>query len=199
MGPLVEPDIGPPPEGWAAFFAHNAEVLMRAAARTLGSPAGANTAEEIVDEAFAKLIRHGIPRGRNARAYAIITVQNAARDELRRLGRYTDEDIIFDDLVGVTGIEDDVDDQLLTDQVLAAIDELPEREAYAIREKFVNERPWREVAADLGITTSQGLGKIVKAGLDRLRRMPRFAELTKNVSISRDPSTTTGKPTGSAL
>jgi RNA polymerase sigma factor (sigma-70 family) len=170
--------------------------MMRAAARILGSAAGLNTAEEVVDTALAKLIQHAIPRGHNARAYTITTVQNTARDELRRLGRYTDEHVLFDELIGVADIEDEVVDRLFTDQVLAAIDELPEREAFAIREKFVRGRPWREVAADLNITTSQGLGRIVNAGLDRIRRMPRFAGLTKNVSTSPNPSTATGKPTG---
>lgn len=196
--PVTDEDRGPPPEGWAAAWAEHGEAMLRAAARVLdGKAARGASAEDVVGDVLERLINKGVPRGANTRAYMIRSARNAALDAVKPLKHHTDADIDFDDEVGVDSIEDDVDQQILLDDVLAALDELPPREAFAIREKFLKERPWHEVAADLDITTSQGLGKIVNSGLDKIRKMPRFAGLA-SIDSSTHPtrSTTTGQPTG---
>jgi len=190
--------LGPPPDGWPGFFTNNTTVMLGVAAGILGADAARGASpEDVVSNVIAKLIKRGIPNEVNARAYVLTAVRNAAYDERKPLKRHTDEDVVFDDLVGVSGIDDDVNYQLLIDQVIVALDELPEREAYAIREKFLHERHWSDVATELGVTTSQGFGKIVNAGLDKLRQMPRFAGLANGGSTSPNPSSTsTGETTG---
>lgn len=198
MEALAAQHVGPPPEGWAAFFTTHGEALIRAAAAILGPNAARGTgAEDVVSKVLTKLIKRGIRVDANPRAYVLAAVKNAAYDERRPLKRHTDEEIVFDELVGTHSIEDDVDDRLLAEQLLMAIADLPDREAHAIREKFLRQRPWREVAAEVGVTTSQGLGKLVNGGLEKLRRMPRFASLSRNVSRSPGPlPTTTGEKRG---
>lgn len=190
--------LGPPPEGWAVFFANNGAVMLGVAAGILGRNAARGaSAEDVVSKVIVKLIKRGIPDDVNARAYVLTAVRNAAYDERKPLKRHTDEDVLLDDRVGIHGIEEDVDDQLLIDQVVDALDELPEREAHAIREKFLHARHWHDVAAELGVTTSQGFGKIVNAGLEELRKMPRFTGLANGGARSANaPSTATGETTG---
>lgn len=199
MGPVTEHELGPPSEGWAAFYAANGDALLRSAVASLGRDARAGvSAEDIVNEVLAKLIKRGIPRSAIARAYVFTSIKNAARDTIAMGGRFTDDEVHFDERIGVEDIENLVDDALLGDDVVAALEELPERESRAIREKVMNNRHWSEVAPELGVTTSQGLGKIVNSGLDKLRKMPRFAELTPPVSSSPSPSTVTDEARGKA-
>ena len=82
----------------------------------------------------------------NGRAYVLRAVRNAAIDALRRRRFHTDDDINLDEFVGTTDIEADVDDDLLLDEVLEALEDLPEREATAIRGLFLEELPWEVVA-----------------------------------------------------
>lgn len=191
---MTDDDRGPPPEGWAAFFTENGELMLRVAGRTAGHDArGGSSAEDIVSEALTKLIAAGIPKGANARAYAITVVINAALDEIKKTKRFTDEDIDFDDKIGIDDIEVAVDDALLAEDLRNMLGELPEREAHAIREKVMSGRHWRDVAPELGVTTVQGVGRIVNRGLEKLQKMLRFPEPSSGVSVTASPSTT-GRP-----
>ena len=183
----------PPPDGWATFFTENGEVLLRVAARIVGRHAflGVST-EDIVSESMRKLLAAGVPEGANARAYAITTVKNTARDLAKRKKQYTEEDIDLDFTVGIEDIQEPIDDALLADDLRAALAELAEREAHAIQEKVMNDRHWSDVAPELDVTTVQGVGRIVNRGLDKLRKMPRFADLASGVSTPPSQSMATG-------
>lgn len=185
--------LAPPPEGWAAFWDEHADALLRAAVAVIGrnSRAGVD-AEDIVSKVMTKLIARGIRNDRPALGTVMVSIRNASLDAIAAAKRLTDADIDLDERISVEDIESDVDLSLLGAEASAALAELPEREAHAIREKVMNDRHWSEVAPEVGVTTSQGLGKIVNSGLARLRKMPRFAELLPDVSSAQAPSTTTG-------
>lgn len=192
---MVPPVLAPPPEGWGAFWNQHSDTLLRAAVAVIGTHARAGVdAEDVVSKVMTKLVARGIRTDRSAIGTVMTSVHNAADDALRGAKRYTDGEIDLDAYIGIDDIEGSVDLELLGKEAVAALDELPEREARAIREKVMKDRPWREVAAEFDITTSQGLGKIVNPGLAKLRKMPRFAELLPDVSSPQAPSTTTGSP-----
>lgn len=192
---MAQPVLAPPPEGWAAFWNEHGDALLRAAVAVIGlhDHAGVD-AEDVVSKVMTKLVARGIRTDRSAIGTVMTSVYNAAVDALRTAKRYTDGQIDLDTFIGIEDIEASVDLELLGKEAVAALDELPEREARAIRQKVMNDRPWREVAAEFDVTTSQGLGKIVNPGLAKLRKMPRFAELLPDVSSPQAPSTTTGSP-----
>lgn len=187
----------PPSGGWAAFYADLGETLLRVAGRIVGNEAFLGvSADDIVSETMRKLLAAGIPVGANARAYAITAVKNTALDLAKQKEQYTDADIDMDTRIGIEDIEEAVDEALLAEDICEALAELPEREAHAIREKVMNDRHWNDVAPELEVTTVQGVGKIVTRGLDKLRKMPRFAGLRQDVSTPQRPSTTTGSSPG---
>lgn len=183
-----------PVGGWAVFFDLNADRLLRAASGILWRQTiDASDAEDVVMTVMRRLIAHGgVPANRDPVAYALTAVRNEALDRRKRQQCSTDQATEFDGMVGVDDVEADVDDALLIAQVLQALDDLPENERIAIRGKFLEERPWAEVAAEIGITTLRGFTKAVNRGLDRLRAMPQLAELFTDPS---QPSTTRGDTT----
>lgn len=187
----------PPPDGWAAFFAEHGEILLRIATRIVGNATFLGvSAEDIVGETMRKLLAAGLPEGANPKAYAITAVKNTAKDLAKQKKQYTEEVIDFDATVGTDHIEEAIDDALLAEDLRDALDELPEREAHAIREKVMKDRHWRDVGSEIDVTTAQGLGKVVNRGLDKVRKMPRFTELGSDVSPLQQPSTTTDTSPG---
>lgn len=194
---MTEDDRGPPPEGWAGFFAENGERMLRIAGRIVGQHARlGGGAEDVASEAMCRLLTKGIPKGADARAYALVTVKNVALDLVKKANRFPGDEIDLDDRIGVEDIEVAVDDALLAEEIRDALGELPEREARAVEEKVMKNRHWRDVAPELGVTTGQGVGKIVSRALGCLRKLPRFAELSTGVSTSPSPSAPTGRPPG---
>lgn len=197
MEAVNDPQRLPPPGGSATFFAEHGEMLLRVATSIVGKVTFLGvSAEDIVSDTMRKLLVAGIPEGANPKAYAITAVKNTARDLTKKKKQYTDEEIDFDTEIGVDNIEDAIDDALLAEDLRDALDELPEREAHAIREKIMKDRHWSEVGPEIDVTTSQGLGKVVNRGLDTIRSMPRFADLGSGVSPPRQPSTTTDTSPG---
>lgn len=188
----------PPAGGWATFFTENGEMLLRVAARIVGKHAFLGvTAEDVVSESMRKLLAAGIPEGANARAYAITTVKKTALDLAKqKKKKNANAGIDLDTRIGTENIEETSDDALLAEDIRDALAELPEREAHAIREKVMNDRHWSDVAPELDVTTVQGVGKIVNRGLDKLRKMPRFADLAADVRTPPRPSTATGSSPG---
>lgn len=192
---MVPPVLAPPPEGWNAFWNQHSDSLLRAAVAVIGTHARAGVdAEDVVSTVMTKLVARGIRTDRSAIGTVMTSVHNAAVDALGGAKRYTDKEIDLDAYMAIDDIEGSVDLELLGKDAVAALDELPEREARAIREKVMKDRPWREVAGEFDLTTSQGLGKVVNSGLAKLRKMPRFAELLPDVSSPQAPSATTGSP-----
>lgn len=191
---MSEPALGPPPEGWEAFFETHVDSLLRAAAGILrNSTSRGSDAEDVVSRVLTRLIARGLPAG-NSLAYVITSVRNAAVDELRKLRFHSDTDVDPNRLVGEDDIESEVDAGLLIDDVLDALDQLPDKEATAIRGKFLEERPWQDVARDVGVSTSHGVAKIVNRGLATIRKMPRFAGLVQPNTVN--PSRATGTQSG---
>jgi RNA polymerase sigma factor (sigma-70 family) len=188
-------DRGPPPEGWAAFWREHGADLRRRAHKVLGPAATLGiTADDIVNEVITNLIKKGIPEGRNPRAYAMTAVTNEAIDVIRTRKHHTDEDIEFDERIGVDDIEEPIDDELLARDLIEAIEELPEREAIAIRERILRGRPATEVARTLNVTTTQRVSQLVNAGLRRLRAKPPFKDLLPTVSPPSSASPATAGP-----
>ena len=186
----------PPAEGWEDFFAANADALVHTAASILkGRTSRGNDAEDVAFQALANCIAKGIPKGVNARAYVLAAVRRGALDALRRRKFHTDEEIDLDERVGTPDIEEDVDDALLLEEVLEALDDVPEREATALRGLFLEEMPWEVVAEKVGLTSQRGTTDLADRAIARLRKMPRFRDLTATRTAPPGPSTTTGSPT----
>lgn len=182
----------PPPGGWAKFFGENVEFLLRVAKSQMGRRSFLGMdAEDVVSETLRKLIKAGLPPGANPKAYAVTTLTNTIKDLAKKRRQYSDAEADSDSIVGTEDIEAQVDDVL---HLEGALGELPPREAHAIREKVINDRHWSDVAPELGVTTVQGVGKIVNRGLAQLRQMPRFANQPSDVSTAPPPSTSTGQP-----
>jgi RNA polymerase sigma factor (sigma-70 family) len=179
-----------PSGGWAHFFDANADALLRAASGILHRDVvDASDVDDVVMTVMRRLIAQGgAPADRDPVAYALTAVRNEALDRRKRQRRSTDQPTDFDAMIGTADVEAAVDDAILVAQVLDALDDLPDNERTAIRGKFLEERPWADVAAEIGITTLRGFTKAVNRGLDRLRAMPQFAELFGRAPR---PSTTT--------
>ena len=185
----------PPPEGWAAFFSEHGDALLRVAVSLVrGRSFLGVDAEDIVSESMRKLIKAGLPKGRDPLPYTIKAVTNTVRDLVKKRKWYADEETDHEAILAQDDVEADLEQALLAEDVRATLDELPEKEAHAIREKVMKGRHWSDVAPELEVTTSQGVGKIVNRGLAKLRAMPRFAEWAPSVSTSPPPSTSTGHP-----
>lgn len=191
---MSDEELGPPPEGWEAFYDANIDALLRAASRVLGRTATqGDGAEDIVAEVLRRLIAKGVSTGQSARAYALTSVRNLAVDRARRQKHVADMPSEEDGPVSADEMESAVEDEILLADVLDALNQLPDKERMAIQGKFLDGRPWREVAADVGVTTSAGLMKIVNRGLDRIRKLPRFAGLA-DAPRPASPSAPTGRP-----
>jgi len=191
---VSDDSLGPPPEGWESFHEANVDALLRAAAGVLGSSSEqGDDAEDVVSQVLTRLIATGVPQTGSARAYVLTSVRNEARDRVRRRKHHADGIGTLDVLQRTDDMELTVGDDMLLADVLDALDQLPERERTAIQGKFLDERPWREVAAEVGVTTSQGFMKIVNKGLGRIRKTPRFAGLAA-AAAPISPSTPTERP-----
>lgn len=96
-----------------------------------------------------------------------------------------------DDVISDEDIETAVDREELARHAMAALEELPERERYAIIERVMKCREAKEVGAELHVAP-QRVSQLVNAGLGRLRNLPAFTELLSLDRPFQGPSTVTG-------
>ena len=196
--PLTPSEAG----GWAAIYAEHGRAMRLAAAGVLG---GQNreilgkSADDIVGDVLRELMLKPLPVVTNLRGYLTTAVRNRARDVVRRSRYEAPVDIEFDDMIGIDDIEAPIDRAELARQALAALDQLPERERYAIRERVMLCRPAKEVGAELRVAP-QRVSQLVNAGVARLRGFPAFIELLSPDRPPPGPPTVTGpNPTGTPL
>jgi RNA polymerase sigma factor (sigma-70 family) len=151
------------------------------------------SADDIVGDLIAEFMVKGtdLSQKSNLRGYLTSAVRNRVRDLHRRSRFEGPEALEPDDVAGLVDIEDAVDREELAGQATAALDQLPERERYAVVERVMKRRPAQEVGPELGVT-SQRVSQLVNAGLGRLRRLPAFMELLPVDRSSPGPLTTTG-------
>jgi DNA-directed RNA polymerase specialized sigma subunit len=96
-----------------------------------------------------------------------------------------------DDVVSEEDIEAAVDREELARQAVAALDELPKRERYAIAERVMKCREAKDVGAELDVAP-QRVSQLVNAGVGRLRKHPAFTELLSLDRPLQGSSTATG-------
>lgn len=179
---------------WAAAYGEYGRAMRATAAAALGGRYKeilGKSADDIVGDVIAELMVKDLSHVTNLRNYLISAVRNRVRDLQRRSEYERPEAIDFDAKVGVEDIEEPVDTAALAQQAVAGLDELPERERYAIIERVMKCRPANEVGPELGVQP-QRVSQLVNAGLGRLRGLPAFEGL---LSIDRSLprlSTTTG-------
>jgi RNA polymerase sigma factor (sigma-70 family) len=181
---------------WAAIYAEHGRAMRAAALAAIGGPDKeilGKSADDIVGDLIAEFMVNGtdLSQKSNLRGYLTAAVRNRVRDLHRRSKFERPEALDADDVVGHEDIEDAVDREELASQATAALDQLPERERYAIVERVMKCRPAQEVGPELGVTP-QRVSQLVNAGLGRLRKLPAFTELLSVDRSPPGPSTATG-------
>ena len=186
--------------GWAAIYAEHGRAMRLAAAGALGGHDKeilGKSADDIVGDVLRELMLKPMPVLTNLRGYLTTAVRNRARDVIRRSRYEAPVDNEFDEMIGIDDIEGPIDRAELARQAVTALDQLPERERYAIRERVMLCRPAKDVGAELGVAP-QRVSQLVNAGVARLRGLAAFIELFSTDRPLPGPSTVTGpNPTGS--
>ena len=165
---------------WSDVYAEHGQAMRAAAIAAMKGPNTeilGQSADDIVSGVVREMmVRGGLPDIANVRGYLTTAVRNRVRDLIRRSRHEAPEAIGFDEKVGVDDIETPSDRAELARQALAGLDQVPERERYAIVERVMKHRPAKQVADELGVTP-QRVSQLVNAGVGRLRKLPAFAEL----------------------
>jgi RNA polymerase sigma factor (sigma-70 family) len=155
------------------------------------------SADDLVGDVLRELMLKPMPPLTNLRGYLTTAVRNRGRDVIRRSRYEAPVDNEFDEMIGIDDIEAPIDGAELAREAVIVLDQLPERERYAIRERVMLCRPAKDVGAELGVAP-QRVSQLVNAGVARLRGLPAFIELFSTDRPLSGPSTVTGPhPTGS--
>ncbi len=153
------------------------------------------SADDVVGEVIAELMRKGLPQNQtNLRGLLTAVTRRRAIDAVRRTKHEAPTDIDFEEVVGVEGIEDAVDRELLIAAALDALDALPERERCAIEQTVMLQRQAKDVGPELNVTP-QRVSQLVSRGLRRLRELPAFSDLLPADLLEPGRSTTAGPDT----
>ena len=164
---------------WAATYAEHRRAMRTTAAMAIGGRHKellGKSADDVVGDVLAELMVKDLTHVTNLRSYLTSAVRNRVRDLQRRSRHERPEDLEFDALVGVDDVEGPVDDHELAQQAAHALEQLPERERYAIVERVMKCRPAQEVGPELCVKP-QRVSQLVNAGLGRLRKLPAFTAL----------------------
>jgi RNA polymerase sigma factor (sigma-70 family) len=164
---------------WAEIYAEHGRSMRTAATAMLGGPDKeilGKSADDIVGDVLAELMVKDLGHVTNLRSYYTSAVRNRIRDLQRRSKYERPEAIDFDAMVGVEDVEHSIDRAELAGQAMASLDELPERERYALVERIMKCRTAKDVAAELGIKPQQ-VSQLYNAALGRLRKLPAFTAL----------------------
>ena len=181
---------------WAGIYADHGQAMRAAARAAMG---GAHkeilgkTADEVVGDVIEELMTKGtdFTQVSNVRGYLTSAVRNRIRDLHRRSKFEMPDELDAEVLIGEDDIEDAVDREELAGQAVAGLDQLPERERYALEERIMKCRPAQEVAAEIGVLPQQ-VSQLYNAALKKLRRLPAFTELLSFDRSPPSPSAATG-------
>jgi RNA polymerase sigma factor (sigma-70 family) len=181
---------------WAMIYAEHGTAMRAAALAAIGGPDKeilGKSADDVVGDVIAEVMVNGtdLTQNTNPRGYLTAAVRNRVRDLHRRSEFERPETLDSDDVVGCEDIEAAVDCKELAGQAKASLDQVRERERYAIVERVMKCRPAKEVGRELGVT-SQRVPQLVNAGLGRLRKLPAFTELLSGDRSPPDRSRVTG-------
>jgi RNA polymerase sigma factor (sigma-70 family) len=191
--------VSPPPTttaDWAAIYAEHGQAMRLAARSAMGGPDKeilGKTSDDVVGDLVAEFMVKGtdLSTKGNLRGYLTAAVRNRVRDLQRRSKFEHPADIAPDDVVSDEDVEAAVDREELAAQAVAVLDELPERERYAIVENVMKCRQAKDVGPELGVKP-QRVSQLVNAALGSLRKHPAFTELLSVDRPLQGPSTATG-------
>lgn len=193
----MPPGPSPAPD-WAAIYAEHGHAMWLAARGVIGGQltldkeAHGKSADDVVGDVIAELMPKGLPQKQsNLRGFLTAVTRRRAIDAVRRAKHEAPTDIDFEEIVGVEGIEDTVDRELLTATAVDALDALPERERYAIEQTVMLQRQAKDVGPELNVTP-QRVSQLVSQGIRRLRELPAFSDLLPADLLEPGQSTTTG-------
>lgn len=166
---------------WAGIYAEHGQAMRVAARVQMGGQHKeilGKTADEVVGDVVEELMTKGtdLTQVSNVRGYLATAVRNRIKDLQRRSKFEAPEDLDPETIAGDDDIEAAVDRAELADQAVGALDQLPERERYALEERVMKARPANEVAAELDVAP-QRVSQLCNAALRRLRQLPAFSEL----------------------
>ncbi|WCO67956.1 sigma-70 family RNA polymerase sigma factor [Iamia majanohamensis] len=181
---------------WAAIYTEHGQAMRLAARSAMGGPDKeilGKSSDDVVGDLVAELMvkKRDLSTKDNLRGYLTAAVRNRVRDLQRRSEFEHPEDFTPDDVVSDEDVEAAVDRAELAAQAVAVIDELPERERYAIVEKVMKCRQAKDVGPELGVKP-QRVSQLVNAGVGRLRKHAAFTGLLSVDRSLRDLSTTKG-------
>ncbi len=154
------------------FRRHGKELLAFAERQTAG-----NGAEDLVQEAYLRLLRHPDPASIvNPRAYLYKVIGNLSIDLFNydrvRARHHNDEGIELDTLISSLPEPDAlIDNSLLLEQFLSVLAELPELCQHAFVLNKLDGLNYTEVAKSLGISTKTAQRYILKAWQHCLNRL----------------------------
>ena len=166
---------------WAGIYAEHGHAMRVAARAAMGGQHReivGKTADEVVGDVLEELMTRGtdLTQVSTVRGYLTTAVRNRIRDLQRRSKFETPEDLDPETIAVDDDIEAAVDRAELADQAVEALDQLPERERYALEHRVMKARPANEVAAELDVAP-QRVSQLCNAALRRLRQLPAFTEL----------------------
>ncbi|MFT5126754.1 MAG: RNA polymerase sigma factor (sigma-70 family) [Rhodothermales bacterium] len=154
-----------------ALMAETEVPLLRYA---IGIVKSQETAQDIVQDAFIKYLRYRREQREveNAKAWLYRVVHNLGIDYLRRRSRIVDGD---DELTQAsTPSQEPAPDEVLdrrdaTRSAMAALDILSERDRGIVIMKVIEERSYKEIAADTGLKIGN-IGFILHTAMKKLAR-----------------------------
>lgn len=138
---------------------------------------GVSTADVVIG-VMEEVITKGIPSDvKSVRAHLICVARRRALDAARRDRHELADDHDFEAHHDADpSLDDQVQSNLLAAAALEALEDLPENERYAMRERVMLERPAKEVGAELGVTP-QRVSQLKNSALAKLRSLPAFVDL----------------------
>lgn len=182
---------------WAAIYTTYRADMMRTAISVLGPRSiRGEDAEDVVTKVMTELMRKGLPTDvRNLRGFLVSVTRRRSIDVSR--GRRFDE-VLEDHQIEASEEDDLVGDAAVTaalvDQGRAALARLEPKERHAVEQRFLLQRPAKDVAAEIDVSP-QYLPKLIRKGLARLRAEIGFTDHPSfDQEVSR--STESGDPGG---
>jgi RNA polymerase sigma factor (sigma-70 family) len=154
------------------FHLHGKELLAFAQQRS-----GNEVAEDLVQEAYARLLQHPDPASiTNPRAYLYKVIANLginlAKHDGVRARHDNDEKVDLETLASpLPGLETVIDNKLHLEMFLSVLEELPEPCQYAFILNKLDGLSYTEVAKSLGISTKTAQRYILKAWQHCLNRL----------------------------
>ncbi|MCA9234020.1 MAG: RNA polymerase sigma factor [Planctomycetales bacterium] len=128
-----------------------------------------DVAEDLLQELFLRLSRgSALRRARDPVGYAVTTATRLAFDWRRSQRRRRDAAPLVQEPVA-TPVACDLQDRQQLQWVLIAIDQLPRRQRDAVVMRYLEERPYEEIAAALGASVHHARA-ICYRGIVRLRK-----------------------------